>query len=469
MGLTKEKLRRRRRQELKRRALFFGVPIVILLIVIYIIGAVYFSRHFYGKDTVFGIKIARQTTEALKEQIVEKVRGYQIRIDTRTGEEYITADETDLHFVDDGMLEALLKKQKALLWFTGVFGESEDIPIEMDYDEQLMDTRIHALTCMNEELMQKPVDAHLEFVDNAFQIVKEFMGTLLDTDKTAKVITNAIVNGEVTLNLNEAGCYTNPKVYGDSEELKDMLDGVNKLIDVAIVYDFVDRSETVDSAMIADWIYFGNDFAYELDWSKVELYVNELAKKYDTFGLSRKFTANSGRTVNLTGGDYGWLINKTATTEALMNLIQKGESVTTEPVYKYEAKSRRVNDIGNTYIEVSIAQQRMWCYVDGVCIVDTPVVTGTETVEERKTPRGGVWSIDAKMVDYTLVGEDYDSHVDYWLPFNGNVGVHDADWRTEFGGSIYQLSGSHGCVNTPYAAAKKIYNNVTIGTPVIVY
>ncbi|MFR8249264.1 MAG: L,D-transpeptidase [Lachnospiraceae bacterium] len=56
------------------------------------------------------------------------------------------------------------------------------------------------------------------------------------------------------------------------------------------------------------------------------------------------------------------------------------------------------------------------------------------------------------------------------MPFNGNVGIHDADtWRSEYGGEIYKTSGSHGCVNTPTANAEKIFNTVEIGTPVIVY
>ncbi len=73
------------------------------------------------------------------------------------------------------------------------------------------------------------------------------------------------------------------------------------------------------------------------------------------------------------------------------------------------------------------------------------------------------------MRDYTLTGQDYNSEVSFWLPFNGDVGIHDASWRSEFGGSIYKTRGSHGCVNTPYSAMKTIYENVKIGYPVVVY
>ena len=67
----------------------------------------------------------------------------------------------------------------------------------------------------------------------------------------------------------------------------------------------------------------------------------------------------------------------------------------------------------------------------------------------------------------------YNAHVDYWMPFDTTygVGLHDADWRSEFGGSIYRYDGSHGCVNLPPGFARRLYNNkyVTPGLPVIVH
>ena len=81
----------------------------------------------------------------------------------------------------------------------------------------------------------------------------------------------------------------------------------------------------------------------------------------------------------------------------------------------------------------------------------------------------GVYAVDAMMSPYTLTGEDYESDVTYWLPFNGNVGIHDASWRSEFGGKLYLTEGSHGCVNTPYDQVEIIYQNIGIGAPVVVY
>ncbi|MCI6868503.1 MAG: L,D-transpeptidase, partial [Lachnospiraceae bacterium] len=81
---------------------------------------------------------------------------------------------------------------------------------------------------------------------------------------------------------------------------------------------------------------------------------------------------------------------------------------------------------------------------------------------------GGVWAIDAKKRDAILTGEGYTAPVSYWMPFNGNVGIHEME-RYAFGSNIYLSNGSHGCINTPYDQAEIIYNVVSIGTPVIVY
>ena len=137
-----------------------------------------------------------------------------------------------------------------------------------------------------------------------------------------------------------------------------------------------------------------------------------------------------------------------------------------QPAYAYSGLCRDTNDIGNTYVEVCISQQKMWCYKDGVLVTETPVTTGNHATG-YDTPAGSVWAVDAKKSDCDF--KLYPSHVMFWLPFNGDVGIHDASWRTEYGGDIYLTNGSHGCVNTPYTEAEKVFNAIEIGDPVIVY
>ena len=128
------------------------------------------------------------------------------------------------------------------------------------------------------------------------------------------------------------------------------------------------------------------------------------------------------------------------------------------------------NDIGDTYVEVSISQQKVWYYKDGILELETSTVTGLPT-PERQT-KTGLHQILYKQRDRVLRGSRraWHSFVNYWMPFTPDgQGLHDARWRRRFGGSIYKSSGSHGCVNLPSSAASQLYAKLETGTPVIVY
>ena len=143
---------------------------------------------------------------------------------------------------------------------------------------------------------------------------------------------------------------------------------------------------------------------------------------------------------------------------------------------KYKTISKTVTNtafgksVGDTYIEVSIKEQHMWFYIDGKLYVDTDVVTGNAD-GYHDTPKG-VHSIFSRQSPAVLVGADYRTPVQYWMPFTSSgCGIHDSTWRAdwEYGGDTYKYNGSHGCVNTPYSKVAKIYSKAQIGTKVIVY
>ena len=84
------------------------------------------------------------------------------------------------------------------------------------------------------------------------------------------------------------------------------------------------------------------------------------------------------------------------------------------------------------------------------------------------TPEGTCY-VYGKQKNRILRGENYASFVNFWVPVRGNIGIHDAPWRSEYGGEIYKTNGSHGCINTPYEEMEKIYEKVEIGTPVVMF
>ena len=85
------------------------------------------------------------------------------------------------------------------------------------------------------------------------------------------------------------------------------------------------------------------------------------------------------------------------------------------------------------------------------------------------TPRG-VFRIISKAQNTYLTGPDYRSFVNYWMQLTwGGVGLHDASWRSYYGGNIYTYNGSHGCINMPYWAVEQAYGMFSAGMPVVIW
>ena len=461
-----QKLRARKRR--KRNRILTGIGAGVLGI--YIAVAIYFGFHFYEDTEIYGIDCSQKTADTVKTEVAKRLGDYRLEIKERGGEsEYLTAEQIKLAFVDDSSINGMLKAQKSFLWPVMILlKRSNAAAVAFSYDRDAAMQAFSELDCMNPLYVTAPEDAYVKTTDTGFEVAPEVMGTTLDAEKAEQALADALDAGQSMLSFEDAGCYVNPKRYSDDAELLEEAKKKSVLAKAYITYDFGDRKEVVNAPLIADWIVTRADGEYVIDEVAVTDYVESLAAKYDTFGLTREFYTSLGTTVTLNGGDYGWCMDQDATVVALLNALADGYRGMMEPEYLYTAKSRDTNDIGDTYVEICISQQRMWCYQYGTCIVDTPVVTGNPN-KGNATPSGGVWAIDAMKRNAILVGEGYQSPVDFWMPFNGDVGIHDMQTRAYFGGTIYLTNGSHGCVNTPYEQAQTIFNTVSVGTPVIVY
>ena len=239
------------------------------------------------------------------------------------------------------------------------------------------------------------------------------------------------------------------------------------LAGVTITYQFGDQSEVLDNDRILSWLKEQEDGSVAIDEQQAKAFVKELAEKYDTAYTHRTFHTTAGRDIQITQGAYGWRIDQEAETKHLLELLAAKQSAVCEPIYAQTAAVHAQNDWGTTYVEVSLTDQYLWLYKDGKCILESYFVSGNPN-RGHATPKG-IYGLTYKTRDAMLSGQGYDSKVKYWMPFNRNVGLHDAPWRKTFGGQIYKSNGSHRCINLPPANAAKIYENVDKNTPVIVY
>ena len=449
---------------------YAAAGIAAVLLVCYVFFAFHYAHHFYPGTEIYGIDCSGKDAEEVRRDVMNSIAGYSLIITGRNGlTDRIGARDIELRYEDDGGIEKALKAQKSFLWPVRLLTEKRSKAyIGTSYDREGVTAVLRSLAFFDRRNEKEPVNARIGDTEDGYEVVPEIPGSVLNLAATREAVLDALDAGRSQISLEEEHCYLEPKITKEDEELNRQVREMNALLGADVIYEFGDRQEEVNASVIKTFIEKDEEGSYYISEEKVEAFVASMAEKYDTFGGHRTFYTTPGDVVELYGGDYGWQMNQSETAEILKRAIAKKVRVSYEPEYYYTGTCRDTNDIGGTYVEISISRQEMWVYQDGYLMVDTPVVTGNPYLNNG-TPSGGVWSIDAKMRDYTLVGEGYRAPVSYWMPFNGNIGIHDLQSRYYFGGTIYLGAGSHGCVNTPLDAVAQIYDIVSIGTPVVVY
>ena len=386
----------------------------VLLIAAAAAGGFYFYRQVRRYESCFlpgtminGMDMSGKSVEQVKAEIIAGLEGYALTIKERDGkEETISGEEIGLHSEFDGSLEKLLESQNPMDWWKKN-EQAESIWIEtmLVHDDGLFRETVGALNCMDEENMTAPENARIS------EYIKE--------SKSYEII---------------------PAVQGTTL--------VKEQAEQAI-------SEAVLS------------LSAEVSLEEAECYTRP-AVDTDDEGLAAAVAETSyGKTVTIKEGNYGWRINQTKETAAILEIIRNGEQQTREPEYSQKAASHGANDYGDTYVEINLTAQHLFFYKDGKLLVESDFVSGNES-RGWATP-AGAYPLTYKERNATLNGEGYSTPVSYWMPFNGGIGMHDASWRSSFGGTIYKTNGSHGCINLPPSVAKTIYENISAGMPVLCY
>lgn len=430
-----------------------------------------YEETFLPNTYINGIDASKLTVEEVKEEIEEGLSEYELKIIDRTGAgEGIRRDEIGLHAEFDGSLDELLSGQEPMEWLQALRTSSEhEIGTMIVYDEEKLEEKILALSIMDEENMNEPKNAEISEYDSttkSYTIVPAEEGTALVKENVIRVIQNAIQNLQTEVDLNAEACYTKPEIGTEDERLKALAAEMNTYVGAVVNHTFGSTKEVLDGDTIHTWLTVSEN-QVTIDETQAAAYVRQLAKTHNTAYSNRKVKTSYGDTVTITGGPYGWRINETAETAAILEIVKKGEQQTREPEYLQKAASHGEYDYGNTYVEINLTAQHLFFYKDGKLLVETDFVSGNES-RGWATPAGS-YPLTYKQRNATLKGENYATPVSYWMPFNGGIGLHDANWRKSFGGTIYKTNGSHGCVNLPPSAAKLIFENISAGDPVLCY
>lgn len=466
------------------------MKIVVMLIVMILVMSwcvyagisYYYSYHFFLGTTINGIDSSNKTAYEVEQEIAGKKDNYVIQVSARMQEpQTITGKDIDYQYVSSGEILQLLKTQKPWEWIRGFF-ETKNYMVQEEtvFSREKLEEQVSSLNCAKKENQIAPENAYVSFSNSEFTIVPETEGSELNAREAYQMISGAIDNEAADVDLG-----SNPKAYKeadvtrDSSELQNMVNMYNSLAKANITYTFGDEMVTLDGNTIKNWLQFDekgqllpDDGAFR---QHVVDYVAQLAADHDTVGTERQFETTSGRTVYVYGSAYGWKIDQDKEAAQLMQEIQSGTQITREPVYSMRANAHGINDLGDTYIEVDLTEQYMWYYQNGNIIFQSEIVSGLPGDPDRKTPPG-IFTLNSKSSPSVLRGEmtangtySYEQPVTYWMPFNGGIGFHDADWQPYFGGDRYLTGGSHGCINLPPENAGQLYSLIQYDVPIICF
>ena len=477
----------------------------------YVVYADRYESHFIEGTVINNNDVGGLNLEEAK-NLLANSSDYQIEIDFRDGgSEWISGDSISLGYEYGDGVEQMLASQDKYHWIEGVLGETRSYTIDngVHFDEEQLASIVQSFPELSEDVQVAPVDARcVRTAENAFAIEPESEGNRIESSRALECISEAIRHQKRLLNLSAAGAYESPTVTADDPELNERVAQLNHFLETTVTYDLPDGGQwTIGRDTLIEWVSGGSgsdnsgaDITEEGDFgtdgletgnaetggSGMDYYLDaqvisdkcaeaiaSLASIVDDIHTSRTFYATSGRTVDIASGTFGRQIDQAAEVEQLAANLLNFENAEREPAYLMNTYPESLN--GGDYIEVDLSNQMVYLYKDGGLFYDTPCVSGLADDPERVTITG-LFKIQEKDRDRTLKGKPdengvptYESFVSYWMGFSGAYGLHDATWRDEFGGDIYEYAGSHGCVNLPYSAAETIYNYVEEGTRVIVF
>ena len=469
----------------RRKTLIIVLVIIIALGVLYLLGAFLYKDRFFRGSEINGVNVGNMTEAEAIEAVEKTSSDYSITLKFRDEKsETIAGSEIDFHFSTEQIDEAL-KAQNPMAWIKGYLPSKKSESVaEAEYSAEKLKELVLSLPETDVESMTEPVNAYREYQDGTFVIIPEVMGDTLDPEAAYEAVAKACSETKHEIDLNETkGIYQSPDVYQDDKKLNKEVESLNAIGLGSITYDIPYGDDVVlDAEDWMEWLTEDEDGTFHIDeetWEEnLSTYASELASVADTIYRRHKFNTHNGSTVDIEGvGYYGYKVNTEKEVEQIAEDLKSGEAVSRAPIYKKtEAAEPDSNfGFGNTYVEVSLSEQHLWVYQGGSVVVDTDFVSGNDD-DKHRTPEGAYFAYD-KQQDKIMRGDiqedgsyGYESHADYWIRLTGEgVGLHDAPWRSDFGGSIWQGNGSHGCINIPASVMPSVYSNVAEGTPVILY
>lgn len=459
-----------RRRKTARKALL-ACALVAAIAVPYAVGHNYFSTHYFPRTGVGSIDASGMTEDELAQAIDAVASSYRLGISNGSFDCAVTGPSIGLTCNGEAVARELMARQDVTRWPVALFADPVTRDLGVEFSRKKLNTQVReAVEAYNKTAKEaQPAGIRYDREAQAFVTEAEVPGEVLDAGKVCHAAADAVVGATTSLLLDDDALVA-PSIVADSKEMRDALHHANACLELTVPLMHKGKQvASIGPELLGRWIKVREDLSTTVDERAVVTWTNEYLWQSLDY-------ANDVAVMSVDAPTLAKRLAKAVATEG-DGKVEVPYTVTPRyiPGAGKLARTKWRSDLGR-YIDVDKKAQVATLFDStGRVLWESEVTTGNEANGDG-TPTGEFGIYD-KVTDFVLVGHDknndgkpdYESHVDYWMPFNGNIGLHDASWREVFGGDEYRANGSGGCVNLPVQAAAQLFAMTHINEVVIVH
>ncbi len=458
----------------KRRGTIIVVCIVLAVLLIgYFVGVYNYSNRLLPGTKINGLDVASLTVEEAKGKLEQQTKDYACEVSVDDLSTRVAGSDISMERDEESLATLAKQSQSPFAWPAALITPpSIELDPKISYDEDALRGIVEAAVDERNEQKLPSNNAGIEY------------------DYTAEKYVLSGTTSGVAIDVNKVFDETKRAVDSFSYECKPAPEAVER---EATVADIPSLSHTVENANVIG----SNDIPLLMNGETV---LDSSAEQNREF-----FSVQNGKATIDQDAVAGWAENTVAyavyhsddwsdyfldvekfVPEFCDRLLKGNVEPYEVPMYdelraEGESRERAYEKAGwnselGRYIDVDLECQFARLYNEtGEVIWESAFVSGN-SLEGHNTVTG-TFNIYAMQTNQVLVGmdyngdgeSDYQSFVNYWMPFYGGYGLHDATWRSNFGGEYYYGNGSHGCINLPYSKAEQLFGMTHIGEVVNVH
>jgi lipoprotein-anchoring transpeptidase ErfK/SrfK len=488
----------------KHKRIFAGIVFsLILLFLASVVAAGAFAQQELYKNKVFpgvvvwGVPVGGKTVEQVEDVVVEKIKNYRINLDGPDQDYSATADDLGIIFNPESIALSAYSKGRSSSFWNNYLQRARllvlkikweplqkiarkgdlDLPISFSLDEEKFNKYLEDGAA---NINIKPQDSQVTIEGSNINIVPAVYGREVNKDE----LKNQVLGDLSALKAKKIMIKTaeiKPNVVDKAaEEVRIQSQNV---ISRPVILNYNGQEYRPNKETVASWISYTKtegaaSYNLVIDINKMGNYITYLESKINVYPVNKKVRVENGvkETVTQEGKD-GTLVDKALLGRQIAQLLPVVSEVKlTIPTYvaKFKTETEQVIVADwEKYIDINISTQTMTAYLKGGQVVGSWAVT---TGNRYHPTPVGTWLVIGKSAVTRMTGgtpgvDYYDLPNVHWVTWfkGGGYSIHEAYWRSSFGGQDYTWNGSHGCVNSPYDVANFIYNWAPVGTPVIVH